>query len=310
MSERPVSIAALLLALVVGSSFARADTPGPDAPPPQGGADAPPTDEAQAGAAEDVYADADPSALTDFRETLDPHGAWADDPSYGTVWVPSPDEIGEDFTPYVSAGHWAYDGDYVWVSDYAWGWVPFHYGRWRRVADRGWVWIPGRAYAGAWVVWRLGSDEYAYVGWAPLPPSWAWRDGMAINIAQPSPAPFVFCPPSAIFAPAPAERVVAGAPAAAIAPHTRPYVHANPVVAGYPLAPRVMRGPSPELLKIDPVHVVRLTSAERSVTRAKAYARPSTALALGAHPPVQSAARPRVVVQSTVRPVDHGARHR
>jgi hypothetical protein len=29
-------------------------------------------------------------------------------------------------TLYVTGGHWSYDGDYVWVSDYPWGWVPFH----------------------------------------------------------------------------------------------------------------------------------------------------------------------------------------
>jgi hypothetical protein len=79
---------------------------------------------------EGEYQDTDPSALSDFRSTLDPYGTWTEDPTYGTVWVPSPTVVGSDFTPYVSAGHWAYDDDYVWVSDYQWGWAPFHYGRW------------------------------------------------------------------------------------------------------------------------------------------------------------------------------------
>src|ERR1700734_1446500 len=35
----------------------------------------------------DTYEDTDPSALTDFRATLDPHGSWFDDPTYGSVWV-------------------------------------------------------------------------------------------------------------------------------------------------------------------------------------------------------------------------------
>ena len=123
-----------------------------------------------------------PSALSDFRSTLEPYGTWTDDPSYGTVWVPSPSVVGPDFTPYVSAGHWAYDSDYAWVSDYDWGWAPFHYGRWVYGPGMGWEWIPGRTYAGAWVSWRYGVDDWAYVGWAPLAPTWCWRGGVAVGI--------------------------------------------------------------------------------------------------------------------------------
>ena len=42
-----------------------------------------------AGAPTDDYTDTDPSALTDFHQTLDSHGTWVDDPTYGTVWVPA-----------------------------------------------------------------------------------------------------------------------------------------------------------------------------------------------------------------------------
>ena len=87
----------------------------------------------------DAYDDNDPAALTDFRQTLDAHGTWVDDPTYGTVWFPSPSEVGPDFTPYSSAGHWVYDTDYAWVSDYSWGWVQFHYGRWVFIERRGWA---------------------------------------------------------------------------------------------------------------------------------------------------------------------------
>ncbi|MDP9150733.1 MAG: hypothetical protein M3O36_12450, partial [Myxococcota bacterium] len=93
--------------------------------------------------------DNDPSALTDFHGTLDPYGTWMEDASYGTVWVPSPTVVGPHFTPYVTSGRWAYDDDYVWVSDYEWGWAPFHYGRWVYGGGVGWEWIPGRRYAGA-----------------------------------------------------------------------------------------------------------------------------------------------------------------
>src|SRR4051812_12835118 len=66
----------------------------------------------------DTYADTDPSALTDFYNMLAPYGTWVNDPTYGTVWFPDPGEVGQDFTPYATGGHWEYDNnDYVWVSD-------------------------------------------------------------------------------------------------------------------------------------------------------------------------------------------------
>ena len=128
------------------------------------------------------YADTDPSALTEFKPALDGHGAWVDDSTYGTVWVPSEAEVGTDFVPYTTAGHWTYadDANWVWVSDYSWGWAPFHYGRWAHVSHHGWVWIPGRTYSGAYVVWRTGPG-YDYVGWAPAGPDWYWYNGYAVG---------------------------------------------------------------------------------------------------------------------------------
>src|SRR5689334_9882362 len=64
----------------------------------------------------EVYEDTDPTALTEFHATLDPYGTWVEDDMYGTVWVPSSTVVGADFAPYVSAGHWSYGSDYVWVS--------------------------------------------------------------------------------------------------------------------------------------------------------------------------------------------------
>lgn len=124
-------------------------------PPPPGPVYVPPsaeeeTPEVVVGASDDTYEDNDPSALDDFRAALDGHGAWVDDNEYGTVWLPAPQEVGPDFVPYATAGHWLYDDDdYVWASDYPWGWVPFHYGRWVLTAGLGWAWIPGRVYSGA-----------------------------------------------------------------------------------------------------------------------------------------------------------------
>jgi hypothetical protein len=327
MAARRVFLAALCLsagAALGPSSSAYADTSAAgasssdgmpsDTPPPaptdsaSGGdesAEASPGQDVPVGVAADAYADTDPSALTDFRGALDPYGRWVDDPNYGTVWTPNPDEIGQDFAPYVSSGHWAYDGDYVWVSDYAWGWVAFHYGRWVWIREMGWAWVPGRVYAPAWVVWRMGSEEYAYLGWAPMPPAWAWRDGVAEGMAFAAWEPFVFCPRGDVFSPAVATRVVAGPAAVAIAHHTRPYVRASPVVAGRALAQPVMHGPELGALGIAPSRVVRLTAAAPELGKAKLLARPSTAQALGARPPVPHIVRPRpiFVPQYQARPL-------
>ncbi len=178
------------------------DVPPPEAPPaPTRQAPAPAQDDAKYASAEyavgenaDVYDDNDPSALKDFRGTLDPYGAWVDDTTYGTVWVPTTSVVGADFTPYATAGHWVYDDDWVWVSDYPWGWAPFHYGRWVFVGTLGWAWIPGRTYAGAWVVWRAGVPGWGYVGWAPTPPTWIWRYGRSAPLALRPRPPYVYVP--------------------------------------------------------------------------------------------------------------------
>jgi len=228
----------------------------------------------------DEYADTDPSALSDFRPALDPYGTWADDASYGTVWTPDPSQVGAAFQPYETEGSWDYaDGDYVWLSDYAWGWVCFHYGRWAWSAGR-WVWIPGRDYAGAWVSWRVGDDGFGYVGWAPMPPDWIWVGGIAMTLGFPSQEPWTFVPSSELFAPGVGGHAVTGNRAAPIVSHTRPYVRAQPTVAATP----VPHGPPLAMLGID---VARLTLPALSAheVRARQLSRPSTAQPLGAHPP-------------------------
>jgi hypothetical protein len=145
--------------------------------------------------------DTDPSALTTFRPALDPYGAWVADARYGTVWVPNRDVVGPDFAPYVSRGHWALtaDDDWIWASDYPFGWAVFHYGRWVWIPGNGWSWVPGRTYANAWVVWRVPTAGYAYVGWAPMPPTWGWRNGYAFGLWYSPPLPYVFCPSAYVF---------------------------------------------------------------------------------------------------------------
>ncbi len=43
-----------------------------------------------------------------------------------------------------------------------------HHGRWVNTPSAGWLWVPGRVWAPAWVDWKQNDD---YVSWAPLPPS-------------------------------------------------------------------------------------------------------------------------------------------
>lgn len=171
-----------------------APAPTPAAPPAPAAAPAP-------GSAQSQVEDTDPSALTTFRPALDPYGVWVNDPTYGTVWVPNRDVVGSDFAPYVSRGRWSLtaDNDWIWVSDYPFGWAVFHYGRWVWTTSSGWAWIPGRTYANAWVVWRVPTAGYSYVGWAPMPPTWGWRGGYAFSLWYSPPLPYVFCPSAYLF---------------------------------------------------------------------------------------------------------------
>lgn len=180
----------------------------PSAPPPNSG----PSDMAPSPLMDDQRAtsdytsdaqDQDPRALTDFRPTLDPYGSWRQDPNYGTVWQPNPQVVGSSFSPYVSDGHWALDdyGNWVWVSDYPFGSVVFHYGRWAWSGGVGWVWVPGYRYAPAWVSWRVPVAGEAYVGWAPLAPDYVWWGGYPRAYVYVNPTPWIFCPSAYVFYP-------------------------------------------------------------------------------------------------------------
>lgn len=104
-----------------------------------------------------------------FQNTLNPYGRWINNPRYGQVWIYSD----PGFRPYYTDGHWEYTNyGWSWVSDYDWGWAPFHYGRWEYdPLYGGWMWIPGYDWGAAWVSW---SEYDGYYGWAPL--------GFGINI--------------------------------------------------------------------------------------------------------------------------------
>jgi len=101
-----------------------------------------------------------------FYDALAPYGKWLYDKSYGFVWTPSE---GAMFRPYYTNGYWAMtEAGCTWVSNYPWGWAPFHYGRWVNDAMYHWIWVPGNKWAAAWVVWRTSGD---YAGWTPITPN-------------------------------------------------------------------------------------------------------------------------------------------
>jgi hypothetical protein len=265
--------------------------PGPQGQPgqPGGGWQGPPQEVTIGGEEGDQYADTDPSALTDFRSTLDPYGSWTDDPTYGSAWVPSQSVVGSDFTPYASAGHWTYDDDYAWVSDYDWGWAPFHYGRWVYGSAAAWEWIPGRTYAGAWASWRYGAG--GYVGWAPLPPTWGWRGGSAVGLGFVPSAPYTFVGTDHLFSPVLSPHLVTGGQVGVVAGNTRPYVPASAGVAGHVAATPAVGGPPPATLHIQSSSVAHATVSDRGLMQARAFSRPSTATALGARAPQQVGTR-------------------
>jgi hypothetical protein len=153
-------------------------------------------------------ADSDPRAIADFRKELERSGEFMVDQRYGTVWVPDPALVGDDFAPYVTHGRWALNenDDWVWMSDFSFGNIVFHYGRWVYVPEVGWAWIPGRKYAAAWVEWRVPDEgastetQIDYVGWAPTPPTFIWYGGVAYSYGYVPVSSWVYCPSPWVFA--------------------------------------------------------------------------------------------------------------
>lgn len=124
------------------------------------------------GTTQRVMAQDEDVSLQSFYDELSPYGTWIQDPEYGYVWRPDVEQ--GDFRPYYSNGRWAMtEYGNTWVSNYDWGWAPFHYGRWVYNRYRQWIWIPDTVWGPAWVSWRSGGGYY---GWAPLGP------GLNINI--------------------------------------------------------------------------------------------------------------------------------
>jgi hypothetical protein len=123
-----------------------------------------------------------------FYDDLASYGHWIQRPRYGWVWTPR--VAVASWRPY-QYGHWVWtDLGWTWVSDEPFGWATYHYGRWYDDPDYGWEWIPGDQWAPAWVDWQAGND---YVGWAPLPPSYAYSPGVTVSLNL-APDDFIFVP--------------------------------------------------------------------------------------------------------------------
>jgi hypothetical protein len=120
-----------------------------------------------------------------FHSNLSADGHWLVSASYGRVWQPVLYRSG--WHPYYD-GHWVYTNvGWTWVSDYAWGGIPYHYGTWVFEPELGWVWVPGYVWAPSWVVFSTGPD---YIGWAPVPPHFSI--GASIGRHHCSPDQYVF----------------------------------------------------------------------------------------------------------------------
>lgn len=122
-----------------------------------------------------------------FYGALQDQGDWFGTEQYGFVFQPRAAAGTESWRPY-SDGYWSFTDDgWTWVSYEDFGWATYHYGRWAKLADVGWVWVPGYEWAPAWVSWRTSprdaettpdvassalveDTDSDYIGWAPLPP--------------------------------------------------------------------------------------------------------------------------------------------
>ena len=118
------------------------------------------------------------ASYSTFYTRLEPEGDWIETSNYGYVWQPRVARQSRAWRPYTN-GRWVYtDAGWTWISEEPFGWATYHYGRWTRLRNVGWIWVPGNEWAPAWVSWRTSND---YVGWAPLPPEARFERGSGIH---------------------------------------------------------------------------------------------------------------------------------
>jgi len=94
------------------------------------------------------------------------YGEWVWHDLYGYVWRPfyNDNYPWGKWMPYVY-GNWAsYQDQMFWIPGEPWGWVPYHLGIWMWDTNKGWLWLPGSAFAPAWATWDF---YYGYYFWRP-----------------------------------------------------------------------------------------------------------------------------------------------
>ena len=103
-----------------------------------------------------------PQDLRMYGATFDQDGSWEYTQPYGYVWYPA---VTSEWRPYYH-GYWASyrHWGWTWIGSDRWTWPTHHYGRWGTSANR-WFWIPGHAWAPAWVSW---ASAPGYVSWCAL----------------------------------------------------------------------------------------------------------------------------------------------
>jgi len=114
-----------------------------------------------------------------FQQQLAPYGHWVDMGGGTMYWHPDQAiAANPDWRPYYDMGQWVHtDNGLFWQSDYTWGDIPFHYGRWVLDPVQGWLWAPDYTWGPAWVFWRQDEADAA-IGWAPLPVGAAFVGGV------------------------------------------------------------------------------------------------------------------------------------
>jgi hypothetical protein len=108
-----------------------------------------------------------PAAVFNFAQRFgNRYGEWIWHSLYGYVWRP----FYNDYYPWgtwqpLCYGRWSvYLNQLFWIPEEPWGWVPYHLGIWMWDAKKGWLWLPGSAFAPAWAVWDF---YYGYYLWRP-----------------------------------------------------------------------------------------------------------------------------------------------
>ncbi len=148
-----------------------------------------------------------------FYDTLKDDGSWFNTTEFGDVWQPYIAYKSDSWRPYTD-GYWSYtDGGWMFVSNENFGWAVYHYGRWTKLQDIGWAWVPGTEWAPAWVTWRESKPDAATGGpAADAPVSATTTDAPTDDKGAPPPPPPVENNGPRPGGPAPGENYIGWAP--------------------------------------------------------------------------------------------------